>query len=65
MAQEWRTGAAGKFFCPHCGALYEASPSARPAGDATDCVLCRKSMSQWSPVPVPAYRLVQRPEADF
>ena len=36
------------FFCPHCGALYSATPSLVPKseGDAATCVVCDKMDGQ-------------------
>ena len=36
------------FFCPHCGALYSATPSLVPKseGDAATCVVCGKVMDR-------------------
>jgi hypothetical protein len=65
MAQELRTGMAGKFFCPHCGALYEAMTT-RPAQDgrSPECVVCRIDMQPRAQVFLQRpYRLIQRPEA--
>jgi hypothetical protein len=65
MGQEWRMGAAGKFFCPHCGALYEVmSARATNVGSSPECVVCRTDMRSRAEVPVRrSYRLIQRPEA--
>ncbi len=65
MVQEWRTGVAGKFFCPHCGALYEVmSARATNVGRSPECVICRTDMRSRAPIPVRRpYRLIQRPEA--
>jgi transposase-like protein len=68
MGQAWKTAAIGKFFCPHCGALYEVmSARASNVGSSPECVVCRADMK--SQVEAPAgrpYRLIQRPEtADF
>jgi hypothetical protein len=37
------------FFCPHCGALYSATPSLVPKseGDTAKCVVCLKSWTAW------------------
>ena len=65
MAQAWKTGVAGKFFCPHCGALYEVmSARATHVGSSPECVVCRADMQLRAEVPVRRpYRLIQRPEA--
>jgi hypothetical protein len=65
MAQEWKTGMAGKFFCPHCGALYEImSARATEVGSSPACVVCRVDMQSRAQVSVQQpYRLIQRPEA--
>jgi transcription elongation factor Elf1 len=36
------------FFCPHCGALYSATPSLVPKSepDAVECVVCHKVMDR-------------------
>jgi len=63
MAQEWKTAMAGKFFCPHCGALYEVVSARAPnVGSSPECVVCRIDMPSRAPVRRP-YRLIQRPEA--
>jgi hypothetical protein len=63
MAQEWTMAMAGKFFCPHCGALYEVmSARAANVGSAPECLVCRSDMPAPGPMRRP-YRLVQRPEA--
>ena len=59
MAREWNMRSAGKFFCPHCGALYEVmSARAAHVGSSPECVVCRADMDSRAP-----YRLIQRPEA--
>jgi transcription elongation factor Elf1 len=65
MGQAWKTRMAGKFFCPHCGALYEVmSARATNVGSSPECVVCRTDMQSRAEVPVRrAYRLIQRPEA--
>jgi hypothetical protein len=65
MGQKWRTGVAGKFFCPHCGALYEVmSARATNVGSSPECVVCRTDMQSRAEVPARrSYRLIQRPEA--
>jgi len=65
MGQAWRTGVAGKFFCPHCGALYEVMAArATNLGSSSECVVCRTDMQSRAEVPVlRSYRLIQRPEA--
>jgi len=65
MGQEWRMGAAGKFFCPHCGALYEVmSARATNVGNAPQCVVCHGNMESCAQACVRRpYRLIQRPEA--
>ena len=69
MGQEWKTGVAGKFFCPHCGALYEVmSTRATNVGSSPECVVCRADMQSRAEVRVRRpYRLIQRPEtgSDF
>src|SRR5262249_17143632 len=51
------------FFCPHCGALYSATPSLVPRseGDAAKCVVCLKVMDLGT-TKVPSFKLIQRPE---
>jgi transcription elongation factor Elf1 len=51
------------FFCPHCGALYSATPSLVPKseGDAAKCVVCLKVMDR-DATKVPSFKLIQRPE---
>jgi isocitrate lyase len=55
----------GKFFCPHCGALYEVmSARAANVGNSPQCVVCRTDME--SPARAAErrpFRLIQRPEA--
>jgi hypothetical protein len=64
MAQEWRTEMAGKFFCPHCGALYEVlSAKAVAHGTSPECVICRTDMAPRARTAFRPYRLIQRPEA--
>jgi hypothetical protein len=63
MAQEWKKAMTGKFFCPHCGALYEVmSARAANVGGSPECVVCRTDLPSRVPVRRP-YRLIQRPEA--
>jgi len=52
------------FFCPHCGALYSATPSLVPKseGDTAKCVVCLKPMGK--PDTIPSFKLLQRPEDD-
>src|SRR5262249_25931496 len=52
------------FFCPHCGALYSATPSLVPKseGDAPKCVVCLKVMDSLDTTKVPSFKLIQRPE---
>jgi len=52
------------FFCPHCGALYSATPSLVPRseGDAAKCVVCLKVMDSLDKTKVPNFKLIQRPE---
>ena len=52
------------FFCPHCGALYSATPSLVPKseGDTAKCVVCLKPMGK--PDTLPSFKLLQRPEDD-
>jgi hypothetical protein len=52
------------FFCPHCGALYSATPSLVPKseGDAAKCVICLKVMDSLDTTKVPSFKLIQRPE---
>jgi hypothetical protein len=65
MAQEWKTEMAGKFFCPHCGALYEVLSAKAPTlGTSPECVVCRTDMAPRTRAAVRhPYRLIQRPEA--
>jgi hypothetical protein len=65
MAQEWKMGMAGKFFCPNCGALYQVmSVNATNVGSSPECVVCRTDMASGVRVPFgQPYRLIQRPEA--
>ena len=64
MAQASRIGMTGKFFCPHCGALYEVvSARATRLGHSPECVVCRTDMPSRAEAPVRSYRLIQRPEA--
>ena len=52
------------FFCPHCGALYSATPSLVPKseGDTAKCVVCLKIMDSLDTTKVPSFKLIQRPE---
>jgi transcription elongation factor Elf1 len=52
------------FFCPHCGALYSATPSLVPKseGDTAKCVVCLKVMDSLDKTKVPSFKLIQRPE---
>jgi hypothetical protein len=52
------------FFCPHCGALYSATPSLVPKteGDTAKCVVCLKVMDSLDTTKVPSFKLIQRPE---
>jgi len=60
LGQHW-TATTGKFFCPHCGALYEVmSARATNVGSSPECVVCRTDMQSRAEL---AYRLIQRPEA--
>jgi transcription elongation factor Elf1 len=65
MAQQWRSTLAGKFFCPHCGALYEVmSARATNVGSSPECVVCRADMQSRADLALrKPYRLIQRPEA--
>jgi len=65
MAREWNMRSAGKFFCPHCGALYEVmSARAAHVGSSPECVVCRADMDSRAAAPARRpYRLIQRPEA--
>jgi hypothetical protein len=65
MAQEWSTRMAGKFFCPHCGALYEAVATGQAHVDRSpECVVCRTDMQPGAQsFTQRPYRLIQRPEA--
>jgi hypothetical protein len=69
MGRAWKAGVAGKFFCPHCGALYEVmSARAAHVGSSPECVVCRADMQSRGEVRVRRpYRLIQRPEtgSDF
>jgi transcription elongation factor Elf1 len=53
------------FFCPHCGALYSATPSLVPKSepDPAKCVVCHKVMdtSKTNKV-VSSFKLIHRPE---
>jgi hypothetical protein len=64
MGQAWKTAAAGKFFCPRCGALYEViSDGATNVGGSPECVVCRADMQLGAQAsPRQPYRLIQRPE---
>ena len=52
------------FFCPHCGALYSATPSLVPKseGDAATCVVCNKVMDRSNSTKVGSFKLIHRPE---
>ncbi len=52
------------FFCPHCGALYSATPSLVPKieGDTAKCVVCLKVMDSVDTTQFPSFKLIQRPE---
>jgi transcription elongation factor Elf1 len=52
------------FFCPHCGALYSATPSLVPKneGEAATCVVCHKIMDVSKRTTVGRFKLVHRPE---
>jgi hypothetical protein len=65
MRQAWKTAATGKFFCPHCGALYEVmSAGATNVGGSPECVVCRADMQPRAELASRRpYRLIQRPEA--
>jgi len=52
------------FFCPHCGALYSATPSLVPQseGDAATCVVCGKVMDRSNATKAESFKLIHRPE---
>jgi len=52
------------FFCPHCGALYSATPSLGPnsEGGAATCVVCHKVMEKSKTTTVESLKLIHRPE---
>ena len=52
------------FFCPHCGALYSATPSLVPKSeaDAAICVVCDKVMDRSSTTKIRRFKLIHRPE---
>jgi peptidoglycan/LPS O-acetylase OafA/YrhL len=52
------------FFCPHCGALYSATPSLVPKdeGDAAMCVVCLKVMDRLDISKAKSFKLIHRPE---
>jgi transcription elongation factor Elf1 len=52
------------FFCPHCGALYSATPSLVPKseGDAATCVVCGKVMDRSNATKAGSFKLIHRPE---
>jgi hypothetical protein len=52
------------FFCPHCGALYSATPSLVPKieGDPVRCVVCLKIMDSLDRAKVGSFKLIHRPE---
>ena len=52
------------FFCPHCGALYSATPSltSNSEGDAATCVVCHKVMERSKTTKVESFKLIHRPE---
>jgi transcription elongation factor Elf1 len=52
------------FFCPHCGALYSATPSLVPKSEpeAAKCVVCDKVMDTSNTTKVRRFKLIHRPE---
>jgi transcription elongation factor Elf1 len=52
------------FFCPHCGALYSATPSLVPKseGDAATCIVCDKVMDRSNATNAKSFKLIHRPE---
>jgi hypothetical protein len=54
----------GKFFCPHCGAIYEVtlSPGTGSESNITKCVICLRVMNESVSTEKPIYELIQRPE---
>jgi len=64
MGRQWKAAMAGKFFCPHCGALYEVtSERATNVGSSPECVVCRADMQAPAELAYRRpYRLIQRPE---
>jgi transcription elongation factor Elf1 len=50
------------FFCPHCGALYSATPSLIPQSDSdpAKCVVCLKVMDDTTKAE--SFKLIHRPE---
>jgi transcription elongation factor Elf1 len=52
------------FFCPHCGALYSATPSLAPKSedDAATCVVCNKVMDRSNATKTRSFKLIHRPE---
>jgi hypothetical protein len=52
------------FFCRYCGALYAVTHSRRTEMErgTAKCVVCERTMDEWEPNSVPAYKLVHRPE---
>ena len=64
MGRQWKAAMAGKFFCPHCGALYEVmSARATNVGSSPECVVCRTDMQSGTELAYRRpYRLIQRPE---
>ncbi len=53
------------FFCPHCGALYSATPSLVPKSepDAVECVVCHKVMDRSNTSKTGSdFKLIHRPE---
>jgi hypothetical protein len=54
----------GKFFCPHCGALYSVTHLRLPKKESNPakCVVCLQTMDDGDFTKVAIYKLIQRPE---
>ena len=62
----WHTVHGGTFNCPHCGAFYEVTLTRQPSRDRdyVPCECCGNTLAEWDSTSVPAFRLIQGPNAD-
>src|SRR3954469_14500291 len=61
----WHTVHGGTFNCPHCGAFYEVTLTRQPSRDRdyVPCECCGNTLAEWDSTSVPAFRLIQGPNA--